>query len=201
MLAYWRYFIVCRANLEAFSGKKATSKKAASKGRTSKQSQHTTSSSSSSPSSKQDSSSSSSSSTAAAEDKKKTQDSHPSQDVKYVGCYSSESVFVGKVYSGGTTGANFNLAYHHALTTSKKYFAVARGGDDGHSFAFDKLSKKAKDVNMKQQQQTGGGCERTCLDTPERTCGCIDDACTGKLPKGEENNRRWVVYEMPGGGK
>jgi hypothetical protein len=33
-----------------------------------------------------------------------------------------------------------------------------------------------------------------------QVCGCTDLACTGPRPKGEEHNRRWVVYQMPAGG-
>ena len=70
-----------------------------------------------------------------------------------------------------------------------RYFAVARGGEDGHSFAFSALD------NSKGTMQ-GGGCERPCMDLEHKVCGCIDTACTGPLPKGEEHNRRWAVYEL-----
>ncbi len=46
---------------------------------------------------------------------------------------------VDRVYNGGSTGANYNLALHHAKTARKKYFAIARGGGDGHAFAFSSL--------------------------------------------------------------
>ena len=174
----------CRTNLESFTGKSATAKKSAktkqqnSKTDTNKQQQQPNPPKATGKQKK--------------EKQQKQQPKDPSESVKYVGCFGSESYFLGKVYSGGTTGANFNLAYHHALTSSKKFFAVARGGDDGHAFAFDKLSKSAKDA----VQLSGGGCERVCLDNSDRTCGCIDDACTGRVAAGEEHNRRWVVYEL-----
>lgn len=40
------------------------------------------------------------------------------------------------------------------------------------------------------------GCERPCLDQESKVCGCIDSACTGPTPRGEEHNRRWAVYEV-----
>lgn len=96
------------------------------------------------------------------------------------------------MYSGGSTGANYNIALHHAKTARKKYFAVARGGGDGHSFAFSSLDlSKGGFVNS-------GGCERPCADLEDKPCGCMDGACTGPIPKGEEHNRRWAVYEMVG---
>lgn len=36
------------------------------------------------------------------------------EDAKYLGCYSSESFFGGREYVGGSSGANYNLIYHHA---------------------------------------------------------------------------------------
>jgi dolichyl-diphosphooligosaccharide--protein glycosyltransferase len=107
-----------------------------------------------------------------------------------VGCYASETSFLDRVYDGGSTGANYNIALHHAKTAGKKYFAVARNGGDGHSFAFSALAGDGK-PNMH-----GGGCERTCADIETKICGCTDAACTGPTPKGEEHNRRWAVYEV-----
>ena len=71
-----------------------------------------------------------------------------------------------------------------------RYFAVARGNKDGHSFAFSALD------DSKGTTMQGEGCERPCVDLESKVCGCIDAACTGPLPKGEENNRRWAVYEV-----
>ena len=48
---------------------------------------------------------------------------------------------------------------------------------------------------------SGGGCERPCDDLDSKTCGCVDDLCTGPKPKGEEHNRRWAVYEVLAKGK
>jgi dolichyl-diphosphooligosaccharide--protein glycosyltransferase len=117
-------------------------------------------------------------------------------DAKYVGCYGSENAFLDKVYSGGSTGANYGLALHHAKTSKKRYFAIARGGGDGHSFAFSSL-----DTNKQQFKGDSGGCERPCADVEDKACGCIDMACTGPKPKGEEHNRRWAVYEVVGNRK
>jgi len=115
----------------------------------------------------------------------------PQDEARYVGCYASEVSFLERVYNGGSTGANFNLALHHAKSSKKRYFAVARGGDDGHAFAFSAID------NSRGTMQ-GGGCERPCQDLENKVCGCIDAACTGPLPKGEEHNRRWAVYELVG---
>lgn len=115
----------------------------------------------------------------------------PSQpdEAKFMGCYGSESSFIDRIYEGGSTGANFNLALHHAKTNRKRYFAVARGGSDGHAFAFSSLDNSKGTLNT-------GGCERPCLDFESKVCGCMDGACTGPIPKGEEHNRRWAVYKL-----
>lgn len=111
------------------------------------------------------------------------------EETTYVGCYASEASFIDKVYSGGSTGANLNIALHHAISNNKRYFAVARGGPDGHSFAFNRID------NSRGQLQ-GGGCERPCADDDTKPCGCMDGACSGPIIKGEEHNRRWAVYEV-----
>lgn len=123
----------------------------------------------------------------------KSSDAAPAEEAKHVGCLASESSFEDKVYSGGSTGANYNLALHHAKASRKRYFAIARGEGDGHSFAFSRIDQS------KGGFMTGGGCERACLDTESKSCGCIDGACDGPTPKGEEHNRRWAVYEVTSG--
>ena len=112
-------------------------------------------------------------------------------DTRYVGCYTSESFFVDKVYDGGSTGANYNLALHYAMVSNKRYFAMSRTNSDGHSFAFSQLAEGYPRGNTRQ-----GGCERPCLDDQSKPCGCADDTCTSPLPSGEEHNRRWAVYEV-----
>lgn len=121
-----------------------------------------------------------------------TTDKQPADEARYLGCYTSEAQFGDKVYSGGSTGANYNIALHHAKTNNKRYFAVARGGPDGHAFAFNQLD------NSRGQLQ-GGGCERPCADSDDKPCGCSDAACTGPIIRGEEHNRRWAVYEVATG--
>lgn len=111
------------------------------------------------------------------------------EEARYVGCFASEVSFVDRVYNGGSTGANYNLALHHAKTSKKKYFAVARGGGDGHAFAFSA-------IDGSKGMLQGEGCERPCLDNESKVCGCIDTACSGPIPRGEEHNRRWAVYEL-----
>jgi len=112
-------------------------------------------------------------------------------ETAYVGCFTSESYFVDKSYDGGSTGANFNLALHYAMSSNKKYFAIARSDSDGHSFAFSRLGGAYPRGNTRQ-----GGCERACLDDQTKQCGCSDYSCTSALPSGEEHNRRWAVYEI-----
>jgi len=114
-------------------------------------------------------------------------------EAQYVGCFISESIFSkDKVYDGGSTGANYNLALHHAKTHKKRFFAVSRGQNDGHAFAFNNV-----DPNKAAAMHTrGGGCERPCMDTEKAVCGCMDHDCTSETPKGEEHNRRWAVYML-----
>lgn len=119
------------------------------------------------------------------------QDRTPEPDVRYVGCFNGEGSFPSnKQYMGGATGANFNLARQGAQSRGKRYFAIARNGDDGHSFAFDSPPLIKPDGR-------GPGCERTCLDSNTRSCGCSDMGCGDEAtPPGEEHNRRWAVYEI-----
>jgi dolichyl-diphosphooligosaccharide--protein glycosyltransferase len=125
----------------------------------------------------------------------KTQSAQQAPEVtppKYLGCVSSEAAFGNdRVYGGGPAGAYLKLAQHEAVTKGMKYFAVARGGADGHSFSFSKAPSKF-DVSS-------AGCQRTCLDLQDMPCGCTDGACSelGDKPvPPEENNRRWVVYAV-----
>ena len=94
------------------------------------------------------------------------------------------------MYNGGAAGASYQMARDAAVASNKKYFAVARVGSDGHVFTFNRLMRP---INPKDSQ---GGCERPCEDNMEMFCGCADNACTGPLPKGEQFNRRWAVYEL-----
>ncbi len=110
-------------------------------------------------------------------------------EANYIGCFAYESSFGDRVYVGGATGANFTLALNHAKTIRKRYFALARNAVDGHSFAFSSLE-------YSKGMMQGGGCEKPCADVKEKVCGCMDDTCSGPIPRGEENNRRWAVYEV-----
>ena len=111
----------------------------------------------------------------------------------------TEDAFQDKEYNGGATGANFNLAVHFARSANKRFFAVARGGPDGHAFAFNSLDTEL--VREKGSLAQGGGCERPCVDVEDKVCGCMDGACTAPTARGEEHNRRWAIYEvLPGGG-
>jgi hypothetical protein len=75
------------------------------------------------------------------------------EETRFLGCYGSESLFLDKIYNGGSTGANYNLALHHAKSSKKRYFAVARGGQDGHAFAFSAFDSKASGAGV----MNGGG--------------------------------------------
>ena len=122
--------------------------------------------------------------------KKADKKSAPAEEAKFLGCFVSESQLVDRVYSGGSTGANYNIALLHAQSNNKRYFAIARGGEDGHAFAFSSLD------TSKGGPVKGEGCERPCSDLDNKVCGCTDNACTGPVPRGEEHNRRWAVYEV-----
>lgn len=119
-------------------------------------------------------------------------------EAKFVGCFSSETYFLDRVYGGGSTGANYNLALHHAKTMRKKYFAIARAGPDGHAFGFSSLNEA---MGSPRGNMQGGGCENMCADIETKACGCADAACSGRTPPGEEHNRRWAVYEVIGSKK
>ena len=119
-------------------------------------------------------------------------------EARYVGCFSSENYFLDRNYGGGSTGASYNLALHHAKTSRKKYFAISRSGPDGHAFAFSALNEA---MGSAKGNMHGGGCENPCADLENKVCGCADLACTGRTPPGEEHNRRWAVYEMIGSKK
>merc|ERR1712070_657401 len=120
-------------------------------------------------------------------------DSNKTPPVRYVGCFSSESAFVNKEYTGGSSGANIGLLKYEAMKKGKKMMAVAKSGGDGHAFIFDKIdsSRYPRGGDMK-----GEGCDRPCADDARHRCGCSDLYCEGPTPKGEEHNRRWVVYQF-----
>jgi hypothetical protein len=40
------------------------------------------------------------------------------------------------------------------------------------------------------------GCRVPCLDDGSKSCGCADDLCPEPAAKGQDNNRRWAVYEV-----
>ena len=53
-----------------------------------------------------------------------------------------------KRYGGGPIGASVEYAHNMARKERKKYFAVARAGDDGHAFVFNNLSPDAEYVTF-----------------------------------------------------
>jgi hypothetical protein len=115
------------------------------------------------------------------------------QEPRLVGCYARESELgKDKEYVGGNSGAYIALARQAAWEKGKKYIAIAKNVVDGHSFVFNE-PPTGKSSNDK-------GCRQPCLDTNVAgyACGCADSGCEGvKAPKGEDNVRRWVVYEIP----
>lgn len=112
----------------------------------------------------------------------------------FLGCVTGEDMLGNdREYSGGSSGANYNLALHHAKSKGKRYFALSRVGSEGHAFAFNKLPVNAADFDGND-----AGCQRPCMDSQSHVCGCADGGCAdqGVSPgKGQEHNRRWAVYE------
>ena len=109
--------------------------------------------------------------------------------VRYIGCYKRETSFgEDRKYAGSTTGAYLGLARAHAVASGKRFVAVARLGGDGHAFAFN--------APVRDPEASGGGCDRACLDDKDYACGCSDTACTETPDAGEDNVRRWAVYEI-----
>lgn len=112
---------------------------------------------------------------------------------RFVGCFASERSFSDdRVYAGAATGAAHELAQHHAVAHGLKYFAIARGGADGHVFAFDRL--------LQSPDRYGPDCNRGCLDNERLRCGCADAACRDVPPQGTTERRAWAVYEVTGAG-
>jgi len=109
---------------------------------------------------------------------------------KYIGCSGSEGSFgEDRVYEGGAYGSSVDLARTFAKEVGMKYFAVARTDLDGHVFAFSSLGKPPK--------LSDSGCDQPCLDNDAYKCGCADELCGGLKPaKGEDNVRRWAIYEV-----
>lgn len=111
--------------------------------------------------------------------------------LKYMGCYGRESQLGSdKVYEGGVTGARIAETLRFAASVSKRYIAIARNGLDGHAFAFNEKPKKSK--------LDDDGCANPCADLEDYACGCADGSCGDiQTLAGEDNMRRWVVYEIP----
>ena len=111
-------------------------------------------------------------------------------NINFVGCYASEGQLPSeKEYGGAVYGANIAMAKQFAIDMKKKYLAIARSGVDGHNFAFDTLPS-GKKVDAAE-------CDHGCQDLDNYKCGCSDASCGGLRPAaGEENKRRWAVYEL-----
>ena len=112
-----------------------------------------------------------------------------------LGCFGAEvSLGADKVYTGGKTGSQLGLAMQWAGGKRKQYVAIARAGVDGHVFAFNQPPDLDAALN------DDDGCDAPCGDIDQFACGCADAVCRehGAGPaRGEENARRWVVYQVP----
>eukprot|EP00750_Incisomonas_marina_P000789 INCI1059.2.p1 GENE.INCI1059.2~~INCI1059.2.p1 ORF type:complete len:986 (-),score=184.27 INCI1059.2:87-2996(-) len=114
--------------------------------------------------------------------------------LEYYGCVDDENYFSkDKEYGGSYIASSLRYAYAHALSKDKRYVAIARAGEDGHVFAFDKIKKSARQYN-----QTDEACLRPCLEDPAFGCGCADHGCPEELPlsEGAEHKRRWAIYRV-----
>jgi dolichyl-diphosphooligosaccharide--protein glycosyltransferase len=119
--------------------------------------------------------------------------------VRFVGCFGGEVMFgPDRVYGGGSAGAAIRYALAQAKAGQFRYLAIARAGQDGHSFYFNSLAdagEHAATGNMGDE-----ACYVACVDSSEHTCGCADQLCAPhQKPEGEEHNRRWAVYEVMDG--
>jgi len=115
--------------------------------------------------------------------------------VAAVGCFGAESSLGSdKVYTGGKSGAHLSSALQWAAQKRKSYVAIARAGVDGHAFAF------SEPPDMSTALDVDDGCDAPCSDIDSFSCGCADAVCrendAGPV-RGEQNARRWVVYEVP----
>ena len=83
---------------------------------------------------------------------------------------------------------SLNAAGTFAKEQGRKYVAIARVDQDGHTFAFDKLPTGAKIDDE--------GCKRPCDDGTGGACGCADAGCPRSVKRrsDEEYLRRWDVY-------
>lgn len=121
--------------------------------------------------------------------RKDTAATEETHTVKYVGCYEDEGALGDdRVYGGSSTGAHFGLAKHHAIANKKRFVGIARTGTDGHAFAFNTPPTATKSGSP--------GCQAPCMDDQSKYCGCADSLCNEPTPAGQDNNRRWAVYEL-----
>ena len=91
----------------------------------------------------------------------------------------------------------FDVAGQQAVSLNKKYFAIARVGEDGHAFAFDSFTAKGTKAAQQGGDIDDDACRRPCIDDQTKLCGCADGGCHPfPKPEGEEHNRRWSVYKF-----
>ncbi|KAJ8605137.1 hypothetical protein CTAYLR_000468 [Chrysophaeum taylorii] len=109
----------------------------------------------------------------------------------YVGCFSSESWFGGRISQSG--GAYFGPTVFQAAERGHRYVAVARRDFDGPSFHFDHLTTDVR--AFPDGDLWGGGCDNACADDAARKCGCADIDCA-KQQATLAHPRRWAVYEV-----
>jgi len=113
-----------------------------------------------------------------------------------LGCFGAEK-FLGadKVYTGGKSGSQLAGALAWAGSKGKRYAAIAKASSvDGHVFAFNQMPDEAGALDPDE------GCDAPCEDIESFGCGCADLVCkehgAARIP-GEDNARRWTVYEVP----
>ena len=115
----------------------------------------------------------------------------PDLGLTFIGCYGKESdLGSDRLYGGGTLGARVSQAALFAQDHAKRLVAMARVGNDGHSFIFD---TPPAEVSL----ELDNGCRRKCNDNNRYYCGCADAGCGSlKALDGEKHVRRWAVYEV-----
>lgn len=105
---------------------------------------------------------------------------------RYIGCFSSKTWFSGRTpidWDG-----SLENAINHANHKGRRYVALARRGVAGDALIFDAFSLDT--TAFTRGDLVGGGCEKSCADDPDSSCGCADCGPTNQAA------RRWAVYDL-----
>lgn len=105
---------------------------------------------------------------------------------RYIGCFSSNTWFSGRTpidWDG-----SLENAINHANHEGRRYVALARRGVAGDALVFDAFSLDT--TAFTRGDLVGGGCEKSCADDPDSSCGCADCGPTNQAA------RRWAVYDL-----